>query len=492
VTRAILCSIGAWAALATPWAPASPQAIRITGATTFQYLDVRPLEDDSIATTDAIGTGLIRQSPDGYAVRCVGNDPFCRYRRAGSSTATVPAIQDLSINVWGFARGVRIYSRLRGRAMVVGDEALWPRADDVFDVMAAFVEVNRSAFRGRAGRLWRASGLGYYNYDGASLAVFPSRVFSAEAYGGWSLARGLNEPVTSQDLAAVEPFPPDTRSYLLGAQVTVRPRSGTSLTAMYQREIRTDRLALYSERIAVDAVARAGATTFDGVLKLDLATTEVNEGRVRFWLPRLGPVAVNAYARHYRPYFDLWTIWGAFTPLGFDEIGTSASWHRMGHPVTVEIFAAGRRYGPEQTDDLFGDFRTTGWRLGGTVSGTVSSQWHVNGQYQAEIGFGAARSEGSIRVQRDLTEGNYIAVTGSAFQRLYEFRVDDATVFGLGADVGLRRGTSTRLVGNITMYRHTGSGVAINDDWTQIRGSIRVEWTVGVEPALRTAPGGVP
>lgn len=485
-------NLGLLVALAAVARPVGSQQIRITGVTSFHYLSIRPLEDDSIAAGDAIGNGLLRQSPDGHAVRCVGNDPFCRFRRTGSSAGTMPVIQDLSINVWGLARGVRLYSRLRGRAMVVGDQALWPRGDDVLDVMAVFVEMNRTSFRGRAGRLWKTSGLGYYNFDGASILLNPVRQITLEAYGGWSLARGLNESVTSQDLALVEPFAPDARSYILGAQVGFRPRSGTAVTATYQRELRDDRLGLYSERLAVDAFARAGASTVDGVLKLDLATAVVNEGRLRVWFPRLGDVALNAYVRHHSPYFDLWTIWGAFTPLGFDEFGISGSWRRRERPLVIEVFGASRRYRGVEADELFGSFRTDGWRLGASASSNLGPAWSVSGNYRAEIGFGAAKSEGGVSVQHAFSEGNYVAVNASAFQRLYEFRVDDATVFALGADAAVRRGPAARLVGNITVYRHTGSTLSINNDWTQIRGTVRFEWTLGTEPVVRRPIGARP
>lgn len=472
------------AIMAAGAAAGSAQQVRVTGVTTFQYLDVRPLADDSVLVGDASGSGLLRRSAEGYVVRCTEGDPYCRYRRSIASESTVPLIQDLTANVWGLGRGIRAYARVRGRVMAVGDEALWPRASDHFDVLSAYVEIERPAFRGRAGRLYKTSGLGYYNYDGASFLARPLDHLTVEAYGGWSLYRGLNEPVTSGDLAAVEPLAPDARSYIVGAQASFRPRLGTSVTAVYQREIRDDRLGLYSERVSLDGAVRFGATALDGGFTVDWATATLNDGQLRAWLPPTGPVAWNVYVRHHRPYFDLWTIWGAFTPVGFDEVGVAAAWRRLESGLTVEAWGAARRYADTETDALFGDYRSNGWRVGAAASAPIGDAWHLGGRYRADVGFGAAKSDGSARLRRDLGNGTYIAFNLSAFQRLYELRIDESTVLAAGVDGSLRRGSRTRITGDVTAYRHSGRGQSPNVQWTQVRGSLRIEWTIGAEPAV--------
>ncbi len=81
-------------------------------------------------------------------------------------------------------------------------------------------------------------------------------------------------------------------------------------------------------------------------------------------------------------------------------------------------------------------------------------------------------------------------MNAAAFQRLYELRVDEGTALALGVDGGVRYGARTRISGGLTVYRHdAGDGVGAN--WTQVRGSLRLEWTVGAEPAAyrrRTIP----
>ena len=60
-----------------------------------------------------------------------------------------------------------------------------------FDLLTGYLSYNGSAYQIKAGRMYRASGLGYYNFDGAS-AVWRGLGWNAvEGYAGWSLARGV-------------------------------------------------------------------------------------------------------------------------------------------------------------------------------------------------------------------------------------------------------------------------------------------------------------
>jgi hypothetical protein len=200
----------------------SAQGIRINGISTARYIEVRPL----LLTTDPAST----REPLGL----------------------VPLYQDLFVNAWGLGQGIRLYAHVRGRA-ALGDAELWPQSDDAFDALAAYIEVDRPVGRVRLGRQWTSSHLAYYNFDGVTALWRPTRWFTGEVYGGWALAPGLNEFLTSDALAAVEPFAPDRRSNLLGAQVRFRAGQRFNAGAEYQREIRTDRAGLYGERIAGEA-----------------------------------------------------------------------------------------------------------------------------------------------------------------------------------------------------------------------------------------------
>jgi hypothetical protein len=80
-----------------------------------------------------------------------------------------------------------------------------------------------------------------------------------------------------------------------------------------------------------------------------------------------------------------------------------------------------------------------------------------------------------------------VALQGVAFQRLYEFRLDDATVVGLGGEASRTVSDRGRVFVAGMFYRqHGGRAIA---DWNQQRVSLRFEWAVGSEPG---SPSGSP
>jgi hypothetical protein len=394
------------------------------------------------------------------------------------------------VSGWGFGRGVRVYAHLRARTDLGGADEIWPRADDAFDALAAYVELERERFRVRVGRDWKTSGLGYYDYDGASVLLRPAPGLTLEAYGGWSLMRGAEAPLTDDALAAIEPLAPDDRAVLLGAQLRVRPVAGLALAGLYQREIRSDRLGLYSERAALDAVYARGHLSLKGTLEADLVARQVNEARADLgWTPGRS-WTLGAFARHHRPFFELWTIWGAFSPVAFDEVGARAHWRRPGSPLRLQAEASRRTYGDTGAGLSFAALRTDGWKLAAGADLEVLPETTLHGSYYGEVGSGAAISEGHLGVRRTLAEGSWVGLSLTAFQRAYEFRVEEGTVFGAGVDAAHRLDARTRIAGALTAYRHRVPSDAPGVDWSQLRGSLRFEWTVGPEPGLSTSAGG--
>lgn len=459
--------------------PLSAQAGRLWGTSAFQYVEVRPLVVDSILEVDVPGDGLIRPIPGGGAVRCVAGDPYCRYSRSDEPVYTVPMIHDISGTAWGFAEGVRVYTRFIVRGEVAGQEGIWPRANDAFDLVLAFAEWNRRTVQVRAGRQWKVSGLGYYNYDGASVLVRPVRGLQVEGYGGWSLARGLNEPRTSDALAAIESFAPNKRALIFGAGATYRPSARGAVTGLYQRELRTDRKGLYSERITLDGLFRTGRASLEGTFDADIPSRTVNDAklRVRTSLPRR--FAANAWVRHYEPFFELWTIWGAFTPVAFNEAGAGGSWSTADGAVRMDLSGSWRQYGDTHTSSVFGSARSTGWRFVGSVAAELTPVLGLQARYGSDASFGAAKSSGGLRLQRSLSRSGYVGVNLEAFQTTLEFRVDEGTVLGFGADGGVELGARTRLSGGLMAYNHRNGAESAETDWSQVRANVRFEWAVG-------------
>jgi len=476
-------------ALSAIWpAAAASQSVRITGVTTAQYLDLQPLRVDSIPVEETTGSGILRRTPDGAVVRCLTGEAFCLRSGAGASLYTVPFLQDISVSAWGLGQGIRFFARLRGRAAISEGPELWPKADDAFDALVAYLEFDRPNYRVRGGRQWMVSGLGFYNFDGASFLLRPTRGLTVEGYGGWSLARGLDEPRTSGSLSAIESLAPDDRGLIFGVTSAYRPSSTASISALYQREIRTDRGALYSDRVALDGVLRRWGVAFTGSLEADLASRQVNEARLagRF----RGPASLDTrlFLRRYRPFFELWTIWGAFSLVGFTEGGLETRWRGERTGLTAGVNLARRTYDDTSLSGTFGPIRSDGWRAGLSVASPLGDVWSADGRYDVDIGFGAAKSAVSLRVHRALPDAGRLGVTLQAFQRIFEFRVDEGTVFGLGVDGGIKAGSRGFVSGSLAAYHHSVGRDAPGADWSQIRATVRWEWTLGPEPGMEGQP----
>lgn len=461
--------------------PASAQSVRVTGVTTLQYVSARGLREDSVPIGATTGEGPLRYTADGAAVRCLDEVSPCHYLAPGRVLHAWPLMQDLSIAGWGLGRGVRLQAQLRLRPASPGDAALWPRADDRFDALEAYLEVARPFGRVRLGRQWQSSGLGTYSYDGASLQL--RRGFAAlDLYGGWSLVRGLSEPVTSAALASVEPFAPDARGVLLGTRLQLRPSPAGGGSITYQREIRSDRLGLYSERLSSDATWRTPRWSFAAATDVDLAARVLNHLRLQA-SARLRPdLELELFARRYRPYFDLWTIWGAFAPVGFSEIGGGADLSPAGWPVALAVDAASRRYADTGTGLEFAPIRDRGWRLGTTISSRWTSPWSASLHYGADVGFGAARNELSARLQRLFAGGGRIGASGTVFDRASDYQLTDGVVVGGGLEGAWPLAAALRASGHVLAYRHLGASAATGPDWTQLRGLLQFEWTLGGDP----------
>ncbi len=487
-----LALLAALAASPAAAGSAAAQGYRITGTSVADWISLRPLVPDSVPVTTARdtvpgSTGDLRIGPNGQIVRCLAGDPFCFFRRPAAPISGMPLTQDLEGTAWGFVQGLRAYVHLRGRGSVGDAGDFWPQANDALDVLTAYLELDRGAFRGRAGRQWHQSGLGYYDFDGAALLWRARPALALEGFAGWSLERGLNEPQTSDEIAAIEPFAPDERAYIFGAEAHWRPSGLFSASAIYQKEIRTDRLGLYSERAAGDARAHLFGATLDGRVVYDVAQLETNEARLRLQLPAWRRASLALQARRHRPFFELWTIWGAFSPVAFDEASALLAWSAPAAPLQLSLGGARRRYQDTEAGFPGLGLRTDGWRVTADAAWQPGSAWAVQGGYAAEIGFGAARTDQSLSLRRLLPNDGYAGLSFQAFQDAFEFRVGEGRVLGLGGDAGFGVGAGARIDANLYWLKHLDRGPE-SPDWTQLRGSIRASWTIGREPGPRITP----
>ena len=380
-------------------APVAGQGYRgeLTGRGTV--LEIRPLVRDSIPESAVPGEGLRRRLPSGEIATCIPND-FCRWYRSGPSDTHSILTQDLRVSGWGGPRGLSARVHLRGR---FGSEEFWPGTRRTFDVVHAYVDYDRGSVRVQGGRISRADGLGYYNFDGVSALWRGNGRYWVEVYGGSSLVPGLNEPRTGDLLAETEDLPPDDRGWLLGARAGGRlgPVSGS---VAYQRDVRTDRLAIYSERVAADARALVGLWLFDASLEYDWMTGALNDARLRVTAALSRSFEIGVEGRHYEPFFESWTIWGAFSPVGFNEGRASAAWRSDRLGLRLEASGAHRWYEDTGAQLEAQRVRESGWRLAGAVSWDRRG-WTAVGSYYADVGPGAARFGGDVSGGRTFGAG---------------------------------------------------------------------------------------
>jgi hypothetical protein len=443
---------------------------------------MRPLVSDSVpfAATDSLST-LFRVTKSGVVTTCVTGDAYCYFLTSAPRANLTAMTQDLDVTAWGLATGLSVRAQLRGRTAQGDGRGLWPQANQNFDVMAAYLEYTRSGLLARLGRQWTTSGLGVFNFDGASITVNPIREIGINVYGGGSLVQGLDRPLGAAALSPVEDIPPVDKSFLVGGSVQIRPSANGAMRLQYQREVRNDRGALYSERVAADGEWRFGHASVGGEATRDLATETFNDLTAHLALDPWHRIAPRIEYRHYVPYFDLWTIWGAFSPTGYNEATGSLNWATANARVGFGLTGGYRKYEDTYTGVAFLPLRNSGWRVGATGSLRMSDAWTAQGSYDMDINFGASSTDGDAAIRWTPGDRGSLAIHGTAFQNIYEFTVGEGRVLGAGFEGQYQLLPDLRVVGDATLYHHTGKNTPEVADWNQRRASVRLEWRVGGE-----------
>jgi hypothetical protein len=456
------------------------QGVIVSGASSGRYIEVRPLVLDSVpfAQTDS-AWGAYRQTSSGTLVRCTTLDAYCTFFRSAQRQSLVAMMQDIDVTGWGFGEGVSVHAQLRARTAAGAARELWPQATQTFDALAAYVDVDRSFARVRAGRQWLSSTLGVFNFDGLDLSVRPASFLATQLYAGGALVEGLNRPLDAGALAPVEDLPPSDRAYLIGGSASVRRSGRGSLNLQYQRVIRADRAALYSERVGGTADLNVGPATLSGQLVRDLAMGQTNELAASVHSPLVFSFDGGFTVRHHAPYFDLWTIWGAFSPVGFDEIATDLHYAQRDGAISLTANASWRSYQDTHSGLSFAPLRSDGWHVTVAGSARLLASVRADASYGADVGFGASGTNGDAALRWSPATPFTIALRATAFQTIDEFQIGQGRVVGLGADATWEISPMLRLAADAFLYRQ-----AIKDrpelvDWNQRRLNVRLEWSIG-------------
>ena len=465
--------------------PAHLQAQGVNGRarTYISYLKVQDFVLDSLEEGTVPGDGVQRTLPDGTSATC--GEEYCQYYRSGSPVGVVPFMVDLELNAWTGIPGLRAYTHLRARQPMGDSRIEWPRMDEPFEALTAYVEYGRSFYSFRLGRQWQTTGLGLYNYDGGSVKMRLPAKIDVEAYGGLSLVRGLNDSHYTELISDVESLFPREDAWLGGLNMRIRPIPELAASVTYQREEATHSGDLYSERVAATTRLLFNPLTVDGELKYDLATGETNLAKLAVSVPLGLGFSARGEVRSYTPFFELWTIWGAFSPVGFEEVKGRIDWMAPTGRVSAYAYGSRRSYGDTETEipaTLPITDESWRWSLGGRYS--PMTDLTVSAEYRYDDGYGSSRNGGDLSIQKTFARNTYLAVRGTAFETFSEFRVGSGQVMGGGLQGALPVGPAT-VQGSAMFYKHQQNDRPSLLDLNQARVNLSVEVPIGRDPGMR-------
>jgi hypothetical protein len=380
----------------------------------------------------------------------------------------------------------------------VGDTDVWPGTDPPVQLLEGHAEYATRVVTAQLGRTHVISRLGWMGFDGAKAEVrqLGSRL-RLYAYGGLGLARGIALPVSSDALNPLDDYQPRKRQVLFGGG------AGWSMDILdarvvYQREQGTGGEELASERAALDASIRPlRGLTLAGGAEYNVATEQLGtaDASLTYTAPR-GQVRVTVGGRHYRPHFDLWTIWGAFSPVpykaGFGSVSATPmpGLELRGRAETYEFDDAG------VSGTAAGE--AGGWRWSAGATFTRFDKWTLSGGYKVDKGPGSRSIGLDGRVTFQPTSTFSVSVHAAQLSRPLEFRFSDATVFTQGLRADYRTAAGVRLHAEVRRYdERRDVGVPEHLEWDQCRVNLGATLQLGsatgsrgLHPAILQIPEG--
>jgi hypothetical protein len=451
-------------------ARAEAQGYRLRLDARAQGASYRGVTPDSIPASQAvIGPTGGPRTPDGFAVTCPAGTTFCFFFRPGPEARGGPMVTSADLTLWGLGiRGLSI--RMNGRVGVdLGESDVWPGTEPAVQLLEAYAEYSQRWLTVRGGRQLLANRLGVVGFDGGKAVVRPGRQqIEAEAYVGFGLARATAIPVDNPVLNPLDDFQPRSRQILAGATVRHSDRM-LDVRADYQREIDGDTHNFVSERAALSLDLRPGPRwSVTAGVDYDLANTWFGnaDATLRYttrWITVAGGV------RQYRPHFDLWTIWGAFSPVPY-HAGNLGVWVRPVGGVELRGRWESFAFSETETETPLVQVDDDGWRAGAGITYSPTPAWTVDAGYREESGPGASSDgfEGSVT----FVPVPVLSLTayGSTLDRPLEFRFEDASVDAFGVDAEWRPTNRLRLAVGAARYAESRDRPdAAAFDWNQTR-----------------------
>ena len=462
------------------FAPAAARAqgytLRLDGG--IQGVSFRGYSADSIAAGSVVtGPNGGLETPNGYAVSCTSGAPYCHFWVPGPIRSTSPAVAQAALTMWGLGlTGLRV--QLNTYATTdFNSAASWPGTSPNLQLIEGYLEYAAPAWTALAGRKIVTGRLGTYGFDGGQLTGrLPSVGLQLSGYLGVGLAQGANLPITSGQLDPQEEYRPAQSPLVAGLLGSwVSPHA--EITAEYRREVDQTTDYFASERVAASATLRPfGAWSVVGGAIYDMATGLWGsaDAAVRYTTPKIG--VVGGY-RRYAPFFELWTVWGAFNAVPYNALYGSLS---VQATPRLQVRLRGESYQFEDADveAPLVNIVDAGWRASGGATYRISTAWQAQAGYHQEFGPGASSSGWDGSVTFAPTARYSIMVYGNSMARPLEYRWDDSKVlvYGMQASVVARDNLSVAF----TLARYNENRErpdAASFEWDQFRFGARAVLT---------------
>ncbi len=495
MARALRTALAVGVLTGLPSSPAWAQGYRVRLDARAQAVSYRGLVPDSIrpgAVQTGVSGGLV--TPDGFAVTCVTAE-WCYYFRPGPERRAVPMTATASLVLWGLGvPGLSVHAggRLVGNA---GDDDAWPTVEPTAQLLEGYAQYERGGLTARAGRLLLSSRLEPIGFDGGSARwrwIEPG--LDLAVYGGWGLGQAAVVAATSPLLNPLDEWRPRDRQLVAGAEAGWS-YGAVDARAEYRREVDPDTDYFVSERAALSVATRPWRS-LRATGGADWNLAEGHLGSADLALSWLGPrVTVTAGGRRYRPYFSLWTLWGAFSPVPYNALHGSAQVQAVDG---LQLRARGERFWYESTEatTALASVEDRGWRASAGATLTAIPRLTLDASWLEEFGPGAASRFLDAMVSFAATDALNLAVFGGSLERPLELRFYDAEATWIGARAEWRSGPQWRLWGDASWFderRDRPDPAASSLDQFRLRGGVTITFgtdadRVPLPPARRGRP----
>jgi hypothetical protein len=186
-------------------------------------------------------------------------------------------------------------------------------------------------------------------------------------------------------------------------------------------------------------------------------------------------------ARHYRPFFDLWTVWGAFSPVPYNGVNGSVSANPL-KGLQLRLRGEWFKYEDAVVSTPLVSVEDRGWRWGleGTYSPRADVTLEAGGHREFQPGAASTGVDGGVTWRP--REGLDLSLRGGSLERPLEFRYQDAGVRWVGGSADYRAGQRWRLGLSVDRYWESRDRPdAASFDWNQLRMSARISLTLRSE-----------